>query len=378
MQRGDPIAEFKFLKENIVRSRHLKKANHILLFVALLLAGLYFGASLLIPLTFAVFFATLVLPLASYLEERFSLGRMASSMICTFLIFVGVGLIIFFLINQLGVFLNDVIDRKDEIFEYFQGVQENIAMSTGFSLERQEEMLRERFIDFFNFVRNYLTGVLRNVTGVLLNFLLILVYLFLLLLNRDKFVDFLMMYISREKQDEAGRIIQETRKVAHNYLWGRIQVMFLLAVMYLITFLAYDLEHTGLLVLFGALITIIPFIGPFISGLLPIFFLVIFGGSTLEVLTFTGIIVVIQLVESYVLEPVLIGSEVQQSPLFVVIAVIFGGLLWGPAGLILFVPVFAILKIIFDNSPRLKPVGFLMGYERPGSGVRGKGKSDKI
>lgn len=300
-------------------------------------------------------------------------------MVCTFLIFVTVGLVIFFLISQLGAFLNSVVDRKDEIFAYFQGLQESIAMSTGFSLERQEEILRERFTDFFNFIRNYLTGVLKGVTGVLLNFLLILVYLFLLLLNRNKFIDFLMMYITREKQVEAGRIIEKTRKVVHHYLWGRIQVMFILALMYVITFLAYDLEHTGLLVLFGALITIIPFIGPFISGLLPILFLAIFGGSTIEIISLTAIIVVIQLVESYVLEPVLIGSEVQQSPLFVIIAVIFGGFLWGPSGLILFVPIFAILKIIFDYSPGLRPVGFLMGYERSGTGNKeDKGGAGKV
>jgi hypothetical protein len=44
------------------------------------------------------------------------------------------------------------------------------------------------------------------------------------------------------------------------------------------------------------------------------------------------------------------------------------GLLWGAAGLILFVPIFGILKIIFDHSSELKPLGFLIGYERPGSG----------
>jgi predicted PurR-regulated permease PerM len=48
---------------------------------------------------------------------------------------------------------------------------------------------------------------------------------------------------------------------------------------------------------------------------------------------------IIQLIESYVLEPVIIGSEVQQSPLFVIIAIILGGAIWGAAGLILFVPI---------------------------------------
>ncbi|HSI70524.1 MAG TPA: AI-2E family transporter, partial [Gillisia sp.] len=86
------------------------------------------------------------------------------------------------------------------------------------------------------------------------------------------------------------------------------------------------------------------------------------------IIIFIILVIIIQLIESYVLEPVIIGSEVQQSPLFVIIAIILGGALWGAAGLILFVPIFGILKIIFDHNRELKPLGFLIGYERPGAG----------
>lgn len=355
----------------------LKKINTILILVFLIIAGLYFAASILMPLTFAVFFATLILPVTNYLEEKLKVKKMMASFISTFLVFLGVGLIIFFLINQLGGFLNDIIERKEEIFSYIQKIQENIALSTGFTLERQEEIFKEQFIYIINGIKNYFAGFLADITRIILNFLLILVYLFLLLLNRDKFIIFLMMYIPEKKQEETRRIIKKTRKVAHHYLWGRIQVMSLLAVMYLITFIAFDLEHTGLLVIFGALITIIPFIGPFLSGVLPILFMIIFGGSSIEIISFASIVIIIQLIESYVLEPLIIGSEVQESPLFVIIAVLFGGLIWGPAGLILFVPIFAILKILFDNTPNLKPVGFLIGYYRPGSGEGAKGGNEK-
>lgn len=151
--------------------------------------------------------------------------------------------------------------------------------------------------------------------------------------------------------------------------------MTILAGMYLILFTAYDLRHTGLLILFGALITIIPYIGPFISGLLPIIFLIVFGGTSTEIISFTIIIAIIQLIESYVLEPLIIGSEVEQSPLFIILAILLGGILWGPAGLVLFVPIFSILKILFDHTKGMEPVGFLLGYERPGSN---EGLLDKI
>lgn len=350
-----------------MRLEPIRKSNQIFIFMALLFAGLYYGATLLVPLTFAVFFAALILPVIHWLERKTGAGKIISSFLGTLIIFLGVGILLFFFIEQLGIFLQDIIDSQDQIQNYFQAVQRKAAKITGFSLQQQEKLLEGSVMQILNVTQAYVSSILAGVTGLLLNFLLILILMFLVLLNRDKFRKFLMMYIKREREKEALGIITEARKVAYKYLWGRLQVMIILAAMYLVLFTAYDLKHAGLLILFGALITIIPYIGPFISGTLPILFLIIYGGSLQEIISFTILIMIIQLIESYVLEPVIIGSEVEQSPLFIILAIILGGIFWGPAGFILFVPIFSILKIFFDHTRGLEPVGYLLGNERPDS-----------
>lgn len=345
----------------------IKKTNQIFIFAALIFAGLYYGASLLIPFTFAVFLAALIFPFVRWFEGKGGVGITTSAFIGTFLVFIGVGLLIFFFIKQLGIFLQDIIQSREQVLEYFYSLQVKMAQQTGFSLEQQDKVLEDSLLQILNVTQTYVTGILAGVTGILLNFLLVLIFIFLLLLNRDKFLKFLLMYVKPERQKETHTIISQTRKVAHKYLWGRVQVMTILAGMYLILFTAYDLRHTGLLILFGALITIVPYIGPFISGTVPILFLIIFGGTFSEIISFTIIIAIIQLIESYVLEPLIIGSEVEQSPLFIILAIMLGGILWGPAGFILFVPVFSIIKILFDHTRGMEPVGYLLGYERPGS-----------
>lgn len=346
----------------------LQKTNSVLFFFFLILAGLYFGATFLIPLTFAVFLSTLVLPVGDFLERKIGIGRIASSFISTFILFIGVGLIFFFLFRQLSIFLSDLLERKDDILAFISALQERITTSTGITLAEQEEMFKNNITGMLQRVQQFLSGILTDLTSGLLKFMLVLIYVFLILLNRNKFVMFIMKYIKNEKKEETRKILSKTKKIAYRYLWGRIQVMGVLGIMYTIAFLAYDLKYAPLLILFGMIITIIPYLGPFLSGLLPILFMIIFGGSSVEIISFAILVIIIQLIESYVLEPVIIGSEIQQSPLFVIIAIVLGGLIWGSAGLILFVPIFAILKILFDNSNELKPVGFLMGYERPGSG----------
>ena len=345
----------------------LKKTNQILLFAALLFAGLYYGASLLVPLTFAVFFAALIFPVVKWIEGKTGAGKVLSSFIGTLIIFIGIGILLFFLIQQLGVFLQDIVESEDRIIAYLQELQMLTAEKTGFSLKEQDKLLENSVMQIITLTQTYVSTLLTGITGLLLSFLLVLILMFLVLLNRDKFKKFLMMYIKSEEEKETENIITEARKVAYKYLWGRLQVMTILSAMYFVLFTAYDLKHAGLLILFGALITIIPYIGPFVSGTLPILFLIIFGGSTTEIISFTIIIAIIQLIESYVLEPIIIGSEVEQSPLFIILAIILGGILWGPAGFILFVPIFSILKIFFDHTRGLEPVGYLLGNKRPES-----------
>ncbi|MDX1653475.1 MAG: AI-2E family transporter [Brumimicrobium sp.] len=345
----------------------LKRINQVLLFCFMIIAGMYFGAPFLIPFTFAVFFTTLVLPLSNLLEKKLKLGRITTSFISTLVLLLVVGGLFFVLFRQLTVFMNDLLAKKNEILGFVDKVQQQIVESTGVTLEQQEAMFKERLSGLLEELQAYISGVLSDFTDILLSFLLMLIYVFFLLINRDKFADFLMKYVPEKKKKETEKILAKVKTVANRYLWGRVQVMLVLAVMYTITFLAYDLEYSALLIVFGVLITVIPYVGPFLSGIFPVIFMMIFSNSTTEIVSFAIIVLIIQLIESYVLEPVIIGSEVQQSPLFVIIAIVLGGMIWGFAGLILFVPIFGVLKIIFDYTPGLKPAGFLIGYERKGS-----------
>lgn len=350
-----------------MKKEELRHTNQVLLLVAIVLTALYVGSAFLIPLSFAVLFSTLVLPIARFLEQKLHFSRGWSSFASTFLIFVVTGLLLMLFVRQGLVFVNDVVEQRDSIGDFLSDVQSGLTERTGYSLEDQIDMLDRFLEEAVSFIRESLSAFLANITAALAKFLLMLIYVFLLLLYRSRFVRFIRMYTTEEKSDEMGEIIAQTSRVAHHYLWGRIQVMLILAAMYIVLFLSYSLEHTWLLVVFGALITVIPYFGPFISGLLPIIFMMLFGHSFEAVLSFTILITIIQLIESYVLEPLILGYEVQQNPLFVIIAVILGGAVWGLPGLILFVPLFSILKIIFDHSPALRPIGYLMGFDSKNS-----------
>ena len=338
----------------------LTKINRILLFILLIVVFLYWGAPFLIPFIFGIFFAFLVVPLCNLLE-KIKINRTIASLLSTLVVFIVIGGTLFLIITQINLFVSDMPAMEDKIESFIESSQNKIESITNLSLGEQDEIFEEKSGQIIEKIEPFITGFFGNVFSTVFSFLLVLVYVFLLLLYRQKIFDFLMMYINKTEEDSAEETLSDISKVVFHYLWGRAKVMILLGIMFFITFILFGLPYALLFSLFGAVITIIPYFGPLISGLLPISFSLLYFDSLQKVLILTVVIIVIQIIESYILDPLILGKEIELNPLVIIIAIVVGGLIWGLAGMILFVPIFAMIKIISLNHSGLQPIGFLFG-----------------
>jgi|SRR6056297_787382 len=338
----------------------LTKINKVLLFTVLIVAILHFGAPFLKPIMFGILLASLMMPFCSFMESK-GMNRVFASIISTIVLFIVIGAILFLLVFQLNNFVSEISSFETELKSFIGNIQSKIASLTNLSLERQSNIMQERSEVFLDNIEEYVTQFLSGFINSLIDLLIILLYVILLLLYRGRIYEFIMMYIRKEKEENSNVVMNKINKVVFQYLWGRVQVMAMLAVMYYIVFLSFGLPYATLLIIFGTLITIIPYFGPFVSGLIPIIFSFIFFDSIQSVLLFTVLVIIVQLIESYVLEPLVIGKEVKLNPLIVIVAVILGGIIWGIAGMVLFVPLFAMIKIISNYSVGLEPIGYLFG-----------------
>ena len=338
----------------------LTKINRILFFILLTLAILYAGAPFLKPFMFGILLASLMIPFSNFLES-IRVNRVFSSIISTLVVFLITGAILFLFVYQLNNFVSEISSFRDELQSFINNLQKQIASVTNISLQEQSNIWQDRSDQFFNEIESRVTHFAGSFFNSIFNLLLVLIYVILLLLYRGKIYEFIMMYIRQDKKEDSKEVFYKINRVVFQYLWGRAQVMFILGIAYYITFLIFGLPYAVLLTIFGTLITIIPYFGPFVSGLLPILFSVVFFDSLEKILLFTVLIITIQLIESYVLEPLIIGKEVKLNPLIVILAVVTGGLIWGIAGMVLFVPLFAMINIVSTHSAGLEPIGFLFG-----------------
>jgi len=118
--------------------------------------------------------------------------------------------------------------------------------------------------------------------------------------------------------------------------------------------------------LFGylaAVLTIIPYIGTTIGGMLPTFYALVTYDSLWMPISVIALYLTIQTIEGNILTPKIVGNKVSLNPLFALISLLVGGLLWGIAGMILFIPIMAIVKVIFDHIESLQPYGILLSSD---------------
>jgi predicted PurR-regulated permease PerM len=336
----------------------LARINKILLFAILITVVLYFGREFFKLISFAGLLAMLMTPLANKLENR-RVSRVFSSILSVLIIVVIFSGVIFLLsaqIGNIGKELPLIIFRYEEIKLDIQSwINDSLGIST--------EQLRVHTSDVFKNAGSFLSDMVRGTFTFIGSLFLILVFIFLFLMQRNKYENFVVMLYKEESRNDAKEMIDKISKVAQQYLTGRLVAALIMGILFLIGFMIIGLKNAVVLSMIVAIMTIIPYVGALIGGLVP-FFISIIDGPFNQSVWVIIIILVVNVIDHYFIEPYIVGGSVNISPFFTIFVLILGGVVWGLAGIILFLPISGILKIVFENVQGLEPYASLIGDER--------------
>ncbi|HEX3008021.1 MAG TPA: AI-2E family transporter [Bacteroidales bacterium] len=344
----------------------LSKINNFLFFLVLLVLCLYYGKEILIPIVFSVFLAMLMAPVSNKLEN-WGVSRVFSTLISLLIIIVVISLVLFLFTAQIVTFTEDLPEIQKRMEEFISGIQEWVKTNFGISPEQQMATIKEQAKNTITSAGSYLTGMITGLVSFIGAFTFVLVFTFLFLLHREKYENFFVLLYKDEKRESAKVIISNISKIVQKYLAGRAISILLLTVFYTIGLLILGIKNAFLLSAIAAIATIIPYVGPIVGGMMPFLMAVIYEDSFGPAL---GVIVVIslaQLFDNYFIEPYVVGGNVNISPFFTIFILILGGTLWGIAGIILFLPLLGMLKIVFDNVEGLYPYAYLIGDQNGSS-----------
>lgn len=341
-----------------------QRVNHYLLFSVLIVVVLYFGRVLLIPVFFAALLAMLMAPVCRKLE-KFKIPRGLSTFICVFiliLVIAGVGAIIG---AQVATFSKDVDQIEKKASELKDQAQAFVQEKFGLSPEKQVAAIKEQAKQASTGGKSLLTKILGGISSVIGGIVLSLVFTFLFLYNKERYELFFLKLYGNEDTAKVKKIVNDITHVAQQYLTGRVMSITIIAILYSIGLSLVGIKNAILLACIAALLTVVPYVGTVLGGLFPVMMALVTEDSMQPALLAIIVMFSIQTIDNYFIEPNIVGGEVSLNAITSILSIIAGGLLWGAAGMILFLPMTAIIKIICDQVPALKPIGYVIGDDEP-------------
>ena len=120
------------------------------------------------------------------------------------------------------------------------------------------------------------------------------------------------------------------------------------------------IPHPFMFGFIASILTFIPYVGIMISSLLPIAVSWITFDSIWYPVGVIVVFAIVQILEAYVIFPFAVGNRLKINTLVIIIMITAGGILWGAAGMILFIPFISIIKLIADRNPSLKSLSLLL------------------
>lgn len=340
-----------------------------ILLLFLVIAGLYYAKPFLMPLLIGGILATLFLPLCNWLEKK-KLSKGLSVFLCFLLLIAIIAGFVSLLSWKVSEVITDIALIKQKIIEASHYIQEYIFNHLDITIEEQVKILKSEQPSYTSIVQM----AIGSLAYFLTSFVLIFVYFLFLLYYRAHIKNFILKLAIPSQQKELEKVIYSASNISQQYLVGLSKMIVCLWIMYGVGFSLIGVKNAIFFAILCGVLEIIPFVGNITGTTLTVLVTALHGASFPVLGGIVLIYGVIQFIQGFVLEPIIVGPQVKINSLFTIIVLVLGELLWGIPGIILAIPMTAIIKIVCDHIESLKPYGFLIGETE----VRRSGLIEKI
>lgn len=311
--------------------------------------------SVLTPFLIAFGLAYIGNPLVIKLQKGFpKVSRMwAVTIVFTVLVLIMLLLLLIFipmLVNQLILLLNKIPHilswMQENVFKYFSKDLSPEFMTLNLS------SVQEALSTYGGVISETLKKIISSVTSSTLAIIGFVTGLFLIPMLTFYFMrDWelinlrLMNLIPLSIRDRVIKFLTEANEMLGSFMRGQLSVMFALALVYGFGLTLVNLEFGLLIGLIAGLISFIPYLGAS-TGIIVSLTMAWFQTHDYKLLILVGIVFTVgQLLESFVLTPKLVGDKLGMHPVAVIFALMAGGTLFGFFGILLALPVCAVLMV---------------------------------
>ncbi|WP_245474059.1 AI-2E family transporter [Mesorhizobium sp. M2A.F.Ca.ET.042.01.1.1] len=388
--RGNGASEPR-LEGLLAASRgHPRTALPTVASVVVTVAALYFGREVFLPIAVALLLTFAIAPVVSSLK-RAGVPRIAAVIASVAGAFAALSLFSFVVATQVSDLAQNIPLYQINILTKVRALKENglgggiisrlggVIERVGQEIDRQEPQLpsaaqapKREPIPVEVVSHEKPLEVLQNLIGPLISPLgsagLVVIVVIFMLMEREDLRDRFIRLVGYGDLHRTTQALQDAGKRVGQYLLMQLVVNIIYAVPITIGLWVLGIPNALLWGLLALALRFVPYIGPIIGALLPLFLALAVAPGWSLLLWTAALFVVVELVTGNVIEPWLYGSHTGLSPLAIIVAAIFWTWLWGPIGLVLstpltvclvvlgrHVPQFEFLDVLFGNEPVLEP-----------------------
>jgi predicted PurR-regulated permease PerM len=353
-------------------------------------AALYFGREVFLPIAVALLLTFAIAPVVSWLK-RAGVPRIAAVIASVAGAFAALSLFSFVVATQVSDLAQNIPIYQINILTKVRALKENglgggiiarlsgVIERVGQEIDRQEPQLpsaaeapKRDPIPVEVVSHEKPLEVLQNLIGPLISPLasagLVVIVVIFMLMEREDLRDRFIRLVGYGDLHRTTQALQDAGKRVGQYLLMQLVVNTIYAVPIAIGLWVLGIPNALLWGLVALALRFVPYIGPIVGALLPLFLALAVAPGWSLLLWTAALFIVVELVIGNVIEPWLYGSHTGLSPLAIIVAAIFWTWLWGPIGLVLstpltvclvvlgrHVPQFEFLDVLFGNEPVLEP-----------------------
>jgi predicted PurR-regulated permease PerM len=341
---------------------YLSSTLRLLLLFILSVVILYMAKTVLVPLTFGGILALLLLPVCRWLERR-GLNRGISSFISLLVFTLLVIGLILLLRWQIGDLLKDFSKLQDQLSNLLNEVKDYVRAQFGITNRQQQQILKDQQSGGMEKAAGMAIGTLTSTLSLMVSMVLVLVYVFLFLYFRSHFKSFIIRLVSVPNMPVAQKVIDKASKVTQQYLTGLGMMIVMLWIMYGIGFTIVGIKGAIFFAILCGILEIVPFAGNITGTSITVLIAFAQGGSVDMVIGVLITYAIVQFTQTYLLEPLVVGNQVNINPLFTILVIVVGEAVWGIAGMVVAIPLLGMFKVVCDHVEPLKPYGYLIGTQ---------------
>ncbi|MFC1656541.1 AI-2E family transporter [Patescibacteria group bacterium] len=233
------------------------------------------------------------------------------------------------------------IDNFGSLYDTFRDYATNMGLST----QTTSEILTPLTGSVYGFTLNFISGFV--------SVIIVLVISFYVLIEEDAIKSFWVSLFPTDKKHQVIEILNKITKSWGAWIRGRLILSLIIGVLTYVGLLILGVPYALTLAFIVALMDFIPYIGP-ILAIIPIVVLAFVSNGWLIALLAVTYVFLIEQLEAIIFAPKIMQKTVGISPVTVIVSVLIGAKIFGIIGIILAIPIAAVLVIIFDEWRKAK------------------------